>query len=156
MEFSKINYLMSEALDLAQAAYNKNEVPVGCVITDSHGEILARTYNTKEAEQVTTHHAEILAIEEASKKIGSWRLIDCHMFVTLEPCPMCMSAIIQARLSHVYFGAYDVKGGAVSLGFNLHNNEKLNHKVSVSGGFRHLECSKLLSNFFKSKRKSYK
>lgn len=147
---------MSEALDLAQVAYNKNEVPVGCVITNSHGEILAKSFNTKEQEQNSIHHAEILAIEEASKKIGSWRLIDCHLFVTLEPCPMCMSAIIQSRLSKVYFGAYDVKGGAVSLGFNLHNNQKLNHQIAISGGFRHLECSKLLSDFFKSKRKQYK
>lgn len=156
MEFDQINYMMSLALDEAHEAYKQNEVPVGCVITNKHGDVLAKTYNTKETLQNPTHHAEILAIQKAAERLGSWRLIDCNLYVTLEPCPMCMSAIIQARLNSVYFGAYDPKGGAVSLGFNIHNNEKLNHKVHLSGGFKHRECSQLISNFFKSKRSHYK
>ena len=156
MEFDKINYLMSIALDEAHEAYKKNEVPVGCVITNKHGDIIAKSFNTKEMEQNPIHHAEIMAIETAANKLNSWRLLDCNLYVTLEPCPMCMSAIIHARIKNVYFGAYDPKGGAVSLGFNLHHNENLNHKINLSGGFRHRECSQLISNFFKAKRNQYK
>ena len=156
MEFSKINYLMTKALDQAHLAYTKNEVPVGCVITNAHGDIIAEAFNTKETEQNPTHHAEMIAIEMAAKSLKSWRLLDCSLYVTLEPCPMCMSAIIQSRVKNVYFGAYDPKGGAVSLGFNLHRNESLNHQVSVGGGFKHRECSQIISNFFRAKRNQYK
>lgn len=147
---------MSKAIDLAFKAGKLDEVPIGAIITNDSGEILAETHNTKEETQNPCHHAEILAISQASKKLQNWRLIDCDIFVTLEPCPMCMAALSQARIRNVYFGAYDPKGGALSLGFNLHNDKRLNHKINVFGGFKHIECSKIISNFFRKKRKNYK
>jgi tRNA(adenine34) deaminase len=155
VKFSDINYLMSYAVDLATQAENLGEVPVGAVITDKAGRILAKTHNTKEYTNNACNHAEILAIKEASENLRSWRLVDCNLYVTLEPCPMCMSAISQARIKNVYFGAYDIKGGAVSLGKSLHNDKRLNHKVNVFGGFKNIECSKQISNFFRRKRKTY-
>lgn len=156
MEFHKINYLMSIAYDEAYEASIEDEVPVGAVITNSHGDIIAKAHNTKEKNQFVCDHAEVLAIKEASKALESWRLNDCSLFVTLEPCPMCMSAIQQSRIKNVYFGAYDQKGGAISLGFNIHQNPALNHNVNIFGGFRHIQCSKMISNFFKQKRRRYK
>ena len=155
MKFDQINYFMSIAIDYAHQAFARDEVPVGAVITNKHGDILAKTHNEKELNQNACHHAEILAIEEASKKIKSWRLIDCDLYVSLEPCPMCLAALSQARVKNIYFGAYDPKGGGVSLGLNLHKDKRLNHKLNVFGGFKHIECSMIVSNFFKSKRKSY-
>ena len=156
MKFPNIDYLMSIALDEANRAYGLQEVPVGCVITDKSGVILAKTHNLKETNQNACHHAEILAIAEASKALSSWRLVDCELFVTLEPCPMCMSAISQARIKNVYFGAYDKKGGAASLGLNHHADPRLNHKLNLFGGFSHLKCSKIISDFFQAKRKNYR
>ncbi len=156
MEFNKINYIFSLALDQAYQASRFDEVPVGAIITDKHGEIIAKAHNTKEQKQNPCHHAEILAIEQASQKLNSWRLLDCDLYVTLEPCPMCMSALVQSRIKNIYFGAYDPKGGAISLDLNLHQNDKFNHKINTYGGFKHLECSKLLSDFFKQKRRRYK
>jgi len=147
---------MSIALDLGYEATKKDEVPVGAVITDKHGEILAKAFNTKEQTQNPCHHAEIVAISEATKKLNSWRLLDCSIYVTLEPCPMCMAALSQARIKNVYFGAYDPKGGAVSLGLNLHKDSRLNHKLNVYGGFKHIQCSKMVSDFFRKKRLTYK
>ncbi len=155
MQFDLINYTMTHAIDLAQQAANLGEVPVGAVITDKAGRVIAKAHNTKERELNACNHAEILAIKEASEYMRSWRLVDCDLYVTLEPCPMCMGALSQARIRNVYFGAYDTKGGAISLGKKLHNDERLNHKINVYGGFKHLECSKLISDFFKRKRKNY-
>ena len=147
---------MSKAIDLAHKAFSFNEVPVGCLIVDDEGHIIAESYNTKEYDQVATHHAEILAIERASQKLNSWRLIDCSLYVTLEPCPMCMGAIIQSRIKNVYFGAYDPKGGAISQGLNIHQHPNLNHRCHLSGGHKHRECGKILSDFFKQKRSHYR
>ena len=147
---------MSLAIDEAQKAYTALEVPVGCVITDPTGNVVAKTYNTKEQNNNSCDHAEILAIKIASEKANNWRLTNHSIFVTLEPCPMCLSAIAQARLENLYFGAFDPKGGAISLGYHLHNDPRLNHKVKVMGGIKQLESGKLLSDFFKMKRKSYK
>ncbi len=155
MNIEQVNYFMSVAIDLAHDAFKKDEVPVGAVITNKFGDVIARTYNTKEQTQNACHHAEILAITEASQKLNSWRLLDCNLFVTLEPCPMCLAALSQARIKNIYFGAYDPKGGSVSLGQNLHKDERLNHKINVFGGFKHLECSQLVSKFFRQKRKQY-
>jgi tRNA(adenine34) deaminase len=156
MQFSQLNYFMSLAQDQADLAFSKQEVPIGCVITNELGDILGVGHNLKETEQNACHHAEILAIAEASKKLDAWRLTDCSLFVTLEPCPMCMSAISQSRIKSVYFGAYDTKGGSISLGLNLHNDSRLNHRTNVYGGYKHIECAKTLSSFFKVKRKNYK
>jgi tRNA(adenine34) deaminase len=148
-------WIMDEALIEADKAYREDEVPIGAVIVDAKGSILARTHNKKEKSFNPCGHAEILAIVEAAKKINNWRLIDCSIFVTLEPCPMCMGAIVQARISNLYFGAYDPKGGALSLNYNLHKDKRLNHSFNVVGGIKHFECSKILSNFFREKRAGY-
>ena len=149
-------WLMDEALIEADKAYREDEVPIGAVVVDSMGAILSRSHNTKEKKHNPCGHAEILAITEAAKKISNWRLIDCSLYVTLEPCPMCLSAMIQARIGTLYFGAYDSKGGSLSLNYNFYKDQKLNHAFPVVGGLRHFECSKLLSQFFREKRDSYK
>lgn len=148
-------WLMDEALKEADKAYREDEVPIGAVIVDPAGTILSRAHNHKEKAHNPCGHAEILAITEACKKINNWRLIDCSMYVTLEPCPMCLSALVQTRIGHLYFGAYDAKGGALSLNYNFYKDQKLNHSFPVTGGLRHFECSRLLSTFFKEKRSSY-
>ena len=148
-------WLMDEALKEADKAYREDEVPIGAVIVDSAGTILSRSHNHKEKAHNPCGHAEILAITEACKNIGNWRLLDCSIYVTLEPCPMCLSALVQARIGHLYFGAYDTKGGALSLNYNFYKDQKLNHSFPVLGGLRHFECSRLLSTFFKEKRSTY-
>ena len=148
-------WLMDEALKEAQKAYREDEVPIGAVIVDEKGNILARAHNEKEKVFNPCGHAEIIAITEACKKIGNWRLSNCAVYVTLEPCPMCLSAMIQARIGKLLFGAYDPKGGALSLNYNFYKDQKLNHSFPVLGGLRHFECSRLLSTFFKEKRSNY-
>lgn len=148
-------WIMDEALKEADKAYREDEVPIGAVVVDDKGHILARAHNQKEKVFNPCGHAEILAIIEASKKLGNWRLTGCSIFVTLEPCPMCLSAMIQARIGKLYFGAYDAKGGALSLNYNFYKDSKLNHSFPVMGGIRHFECSKVLSTFFKEKRSQY-
>ena len=119
---------MKEALKEAKKAYDKLEVPVGAVIVKD-GEIIARAHNLKETKFDTTNHAEIIAIQKASKKLKSWRLLDCEMYVTLEPCSMCAGAIINSRIKKVYIGANDEKTGAVGSVLNLFEDYKFNHKV---------------------------
>lgn len=148
-------WLMDEALKEAEKAYREDEVPIGAVIVDSAGTIISRAHNHKERAHNPCGHAEILAITEACKKISNWRLVDCSIYVTLEPCPMCLSALVQTRIGHLYFGAYDSKGGALSLNYNFYKDQKLNHCFPVMGGLRHIECSRILSIFFKEKRTSY-
>ena len=148
-------HFMKEALKQAKKAYNKLEVPVGAIIV-KNGKIIARAYNQKESKFDTTKHAEILAIQKASKKLNSWRLIDCDMYVTLEPCPMCAGAIIQSRIKNVYYGTKDEKSGAVGSVLNLFEDYKFNHKPEFKYGILENECSNLLKNFFKDLRKSKK
>ena len=143
---------MKEALKEAQKAYEKLEVPVGAVIVKD-GKIIARAYNQKETKFDTTKHAEILAIQKASKKLKSWRLIDCEMYVTLEPCPMCAGAIIQSRIKKVYYGVADEKTGAVGSKLNLFKDYKFNHNVEVENGILTDKCKELLQNFFIELRK---
>ncbi len=145
-------WFMGLALEEADKAWRLEEVPIGAVIVSSEGEVLARAHNLKESAHNPCGHAELLAIQEASQKISSWRLNDCRLYVTLEPCPMCLSAIGQARLAQVIFGAYDPKGGAISLGYALHKDPRLNHRFAVVGGVHHYECSRRLSQFFKERR----
>ncbi len=156
MKNKDIDLYFDSALRLAEDAFFQEEVPVGAVIISKTGEILSEAHNLKEKNNDVTAHAEILAIKEAAKKIGSWRLTGCSIIVTLEPCPMCLSAIAQSRIKNLYFGAYDKKGGALSLGYNFSSDSRLNHKFNIYGGFKHYECSTLLSNFFKRKRKNYR
>ena len=143
---------MKEALKEAKKAYDKLEVPVGAVIVKD-GKIIARAHNLKETKYDTTKHAEILAIQKASKKLNSWRLIDCEMYVTLEPCSMCAGALINSRIKKVYIGASDKKTGAVGSVFNLLEDYIFNHKVEYEKGVMQDECEKILKEFFKELRK---
>ena len=142
---------MREALKEAKKAYRKLEIPVGAVIV-KNGEIIAKTHNKKESKKDTTKHAEILAIQEASKKLDNWRLMDCEMYVTLEPCPMCAGAIIQSRIKKVYIGTMDEKTGACGSVLNLLKDYKFNHEVEVEIGIMQKDCEELLKQFFKELR----
>ena len=137
---------MREALKEAEKCIDTGDVPIGCVIV-KNGEIIARGHNTREAFHTALGHAEINAIGNACKSIGSWRLENCAIYVTLEPCPMCAGAIINSRIGEVYFGAYDKKGGAVGGIINLFE-ENFNHKPKVQGGILKDECALILQNFF--------
>ena len=142
---------MKEALKEAQKAYKKLEVPVGAIIVKD-GKIVARAHNLKETKNDTTKHAEILAIEKASKKLSNWRLIDCEMYVTLEPCPMCAGAIVNSRIKKVNIGAMDEKTGAVGSVLNLFEDYTFNHKVEAETGVMEKECQEHLKKFFKELR----
>ena len=146
---------MKEALKEAQKAYNKLEVPVGCVIVKDD-KIIARGHNLKEIKNDTTMHAELIAIRKASKKLESWRLNDCEMYVTLEPCSMCAGAIINARIKKVYIGTLDEKTGAVGSVLNLFKDYTFNHVVDVEQGILQEECQQILKKFFKELRKQKK
>ena len=146
---------MKEALKEAQKAFDKWEVPVGCVIVKD-GKIIARAHNIKELSNDTTKHAEILAIQKASKKLGAWRLLDCDMYVTLEPCSMCAGAIINSRISNLYYGASDEKTGAVGSVLNLSDDYTFNHKVNYEKGILKDECENILKSFFKELRQKKK
>ena len=142
---------MQAAIKEAKKAYEKLEVPVGAVIVKD-GKIISRGYNIKEEKKDTTKHAEIIAIQKASKKLGGWRLNDCEMYVTLEPCPMCAGAIIQSRIKKVYIGAMDEKTGACGSVLNLFEDYEFNHKVEIETGILEIECNELLKKFFKELR----
>jgi tRNA(adenine34) deaminase len=151
METNK-EYYMKQALKEAEKAYKKLEVPVGAVIVKD-GKIIARAHNQKETKTDTTKHAEILAIQKASKKLQAWRLINCEMYVTLEPCTMCAGAIINSRIKKLYIGAMDEKTGAVGSVLNLFKDYQFNHNVEAENGIMKEECEKILKNFFKELRK---
>ena len=146
---------MKKALKEAKKAYDKLEIPVGAIIVKD-GKIIARAHNQKETKFDTTKHAEILAIQKASKKLKSWRLIDCEMYVTLEPCTMCAGAIINSRIKKIYIGASDEKTGAVGSVLNLFDDYKFNHKPEYEKGILEQDCSEILKRFFKDLRKSKK
>ena len=150
-----IEKYMKEALKEAKKAYEKDEVPVGAVIVKD-GKIVARAHNIKETKLDTTCHAEILAIKKASKKLESWRLEGCTMYVTLEPCPMCAGALIQSRIDKVVIGTMDYKTGACGSVLNLLKDFKFNHTVQVETGILKEECESILQDFFKELRKKKK
>ena len=143
---------MYEALLEAKKAAEENEVPVGAVIVKD-GEIIARGRNMREKKQNPLSHAEIEAINEASKKLNSWHLDDCELYVTLEPCPMCTGAIINSRIKTVIFGAYDLKAGCMDSVINL-CDYPFNHKVEIYGGICEEKCTELLKNFFREVREN--
>ena len=143
---------MKLAIKEAKKAYDKNEIPVGAVIVKDD-KVIARAHNLKEIKNDTTKHAEILAIQKASKKLESWRLEGCEMYVTLEPCSMCAGALIQARLKKVYIGTMDYKTGACGSVLNLLKDYKFNHEVEIESGVLQDECENLLKDFFKNLRK---
>ncbi len=140
---------MREALRLAERAKKKGEVPIGAVVV-ADGRIVGRGYNTRTRSQMATAHAEMRAIDRACKKLHSWRLPDAELYVTLEPCPMCMGAALNARIARIYFGAYEQKGR--SLTAELANANLLNHRVEVTGGVLQEECAAVLTSFFTEMR----
>ncbi|MFK5884162.1 MAG: tRNA adenosine(34) deaminase TadA [Candidatus Izemoplasma sp.] len=142
---------MKIALKQAKKAYKKGEVPIGAVIV-SKGKIVAKAYNTREKSNLAIGHAEIMAITKANKKLKTWRLEDCTLYVTIEPCPMCAGAIIQSRVKKVVYGAKDIKSGAHTSVTNLFDL-KFNHHVQVKDGVMQKECGKIISVFFKELRK---
>ncbi len=143
---------MKEALKEAKRAYKKDETPVGAVIVKD-GTIIARAHNEKELKSDPTLHAEISAIRKACKKLGDWRLNDCDLYVTLEPCAMCAGAIIQARVGRLFIGTPDPKAGAVGSVVDLLGVQEFNHRVEVSFGLLEEECSVILKDFFRELRK---
>ena len=138
------------AIEMANQAYKADEVPVGAVIV-KNGEIIATGRNNREETHDATGHAETLAIRQACERLGTWRLDDCELYVTLEPCPMCMGAIINSRIKRVVFGAKDAKAGACGSVINL-NNYPFNHKPEIVSGIMNDECHSILSDFFANKR----
>ena len=144
---------MREAVHLARKAKKKGEVPIGAVVV-CDGKIIGRGHNRRTGRQIATAHAEIEAIEKACRKLHSWRLPDCEIYVTLEPCPMCMGAILNARIKKVYFGAYEAKGR--SLTDVIAGSGVLNHKAEVCGGVMEEECAAILSGFFSEMRERTK
>jgi tRNA(adenine34) deaminase len=145
------HYFMGEALRQAGRAYEADEVPVGAVIVRA-GRIIARASNQVELLKDATAHAEMLAITQAENALGDWRLTDCTLYVTKEPCPMCAGALVHARLLRVVFGAPDPKGGAAGSLLNLLQMPTLNHRCEITGGVREEECRALLRSFFQDQR----
>ncbi len=136
---------MKAALSCAKKALAEGEVPIGAVVV-LDGKIISRGHNRRTKKQIATAHAEIEAIEKACKKLGSWRIPECEIYVTLEPCPMCMGAMLNARIKKVYFGAYEAKGRSMTHALAV--SDLVNHKIEVEGGIMREECSEILSDFF--------
>ena len=147
-----MHFFMKEALVEAQKAYEQGEIPVGCVIVYNNA-IIARAHNQRERNRNTLHHAEVLAIDAACKALGDWRLDQCDLYVTLEPCLMCTGAILNARIRIVYFGAYDLQAGESELLFRPRYGKLRNPNIKVYEGILKEECQALLDSFFKSIRK---
>lgn len=142
---------MLQAIEEAKKAQTINEVPIGAVIVFKN-EIIATGHNVRESSQTTLSHAELIAIEQANQIIGSWRLEDCTLYVTLEPCPMCAGAIVQSRIKRVVYGAADPKAGCAGSLMNLLQDPRFNHQVELTSGVMEKECSLLLKDFFKQLR----
>ncbi|MEY2364052.1 tRNA adenosine(34) deaminase TadA [Lysinibacillus capsici] len=149
--FDADRLFMKQALEEAQQAALLGEVPIGAVLV-YEGKIIARAHNLRETTQNATTHAELLVIQEACKKIGSWRLEDTTLYVTLEPCPMCAGAILQSRVPRVVYGARDQKAGCVDSLYHLLNDERFNHECDVTEGILAEECGQILTDFFKALR----
>lgn len=153
--FEKDRLFMQEALIEAEKAAALGEVPIGAVIV-YEDEIIARAHNLRETTQNALTHAESMAIQQACEKIGSWRLENTILYVTLEPCPMCAGAILQSRIPRVVYGARDVKAGCVDSLYRLLNDARFNHECEVTEGVLHEQCGAVLSNFFKALRERKK
>lgn len=146
---------MAEALVEAERAAGLAEVPIGAVIVHQ-GNIIARAHNRRELDQDPTAHAELMAIRQAADQLGSWRLLECSLYVTLEPCIMCMGALILARVPRLIYACRDPKAGAVGSIYELHQDERFNHRVDVTEGILEQKCSQLLSGFFQQLREKRK
>lgn len=145
------DYWMKKALDQAVLAYDQDEVPVGAVIVHQD-RVIAEACNQRETLNDPTAHAEMIAITQAAESLGSWRLLDCILYVTLEPCPMCAGAIVQARIPYVVYGATDPKAGACHTLFQITSDVRLNHQAAVMGGVMQDDCRALLQQFFRQQR----
>ena len=144
---------MQAALKCAQKALEEGEVPIGAVVV-LDGKVISRGHNRRTKKQIATAHAEVEAIEKACKKLKSWRIPECEIYVTLEPCPMCMGAMLNARIKKVYFGAFEGKGRSMTA--QLAEANLVNHKIKVEGGVMEKECAEILSSFFSSMRERTK
>ena len=144
---------MGQALEEARAAVAEDEVPVGCVIVSLEQGVIARAHNQRETLKDPTAHAEMIAITQAAQALNSWRLEQCILYVTLEPCPMCAGAIVLARLPMVVYGTTDPKAGACHSLFQITSDARLNHRAQVVGGVLAQECATMLSDFFANKRR---
>jgi tRNA(adenine34) deaminase len=142
---------MRMAIEEAKKAMLLREVPVGAVIV-KEGRVIARGHNLRETIKSATAHAEIMAINEACTKLNGWRLFGCEMYVTLEPCPMCAGALVNARIDKIVYGAKDFKRGACGSIYNIANDKRLNHILEIEGGVLEEECKQLLQDFFREKR----
>jgi len=142
---------MKLAIEEAKKAKKIGEVPIGAIIVHDQ-DVIAAGYNIRETTQTTLSHAELIAIERANEKIGSWRLEDCTLYVTIEPCPMCAGAIIQSRIKRVVFGATDPKAGCAGTIINLLQMDEFNHQVEITNGVLKNECQELMKQFFKKIR----
>ncbi len=142
---------MKRALLEANKAKEKDEVPIGCVIVKDN-QIIARGHNNRESKNDVSSHAEMEAIRKANKKLKSWRLVDCDLYVTIEPCLMCMGAIYQSHIKNVYYGSEDPKGGAAISVIEFDNIKNLNHYPHIEGGVLKEECSNIVKEYFKNKR----
>ena len=147
---------MQLAFQQAKKAQNLGEVPIGAIVVAPDGQVIGEGFNRRELDQDSTQHAEMIAIREACNNLGTWRLIDCSLFVTLEPCPMCAGAIINSRLKSLYFGALDPKAGAAGSVVNLFDIKKVNHHPNVIRGLYREEASQMLKDFFKDIRQKQK
>ena len=144
---------MAKALCQAQAAARKGEVPVGAVVV-REGRIVSRAHNLRETRRDPAAHAELIALQRAAKQLGGWRLMDCTVYVTLEPCPMCAGAMINARVARVVFGAFDPKAGCCGTLYQLIQDGRFNHTCPVTGGVLEAECAGILKEFFARKRRN--
>lgn len=143
---------MTEALNEARKAFNLGEIPIGAIICDRYGKIIARAHNLREKTHDATAHAEVLAIKQACEKLQNWRLTDCTLYVTLEPCPMCAGALFMSRIKRVVYGKSDWRAGACESVFNIVNNPYLNHQIEVRAGVKEDDCIALLKQFFQNQR----
>src|SRR6059058_4141661 len=148
-------YFMLEALRMARKAVKAGEVPVGAVVV-REGRVIGRAYNQVELLKDATAHAEMLALTQAEEAVGDWRLADCTLYVTKEPCPMCAGAIVHVRLARVVFGVADPKAGAAGSALNLLQFPTLNHRCAITSGVRESECRSLLQTFFANQRAAQK
>ena len=146
-------YFMNIALELAKEAGERGEVPVGAIIVDKNDEIISKAYNLRETDKNAVAHAELIAIQDACKTLGGWRLSGCTLYVTLEPCPMCTGAIVNSRIERVVFGAYDMQAGCCGSVANF-NAYPFNHAFDIVGGVMETECREVLTQFFNNKRKN--
>ena len=144
---------MSLALKEAIKARELDEVPIGCVIVKDN-KVISRGFNHRELKNDVTSHAEIEAIRKASKKLGDWQLIDCDLYVTIEPCLMCTGAIIQSHIRHIYYGSEDPKGGGLVSSINIKDVNNLNHYPEITGGILREKCSSIVKEYFANKRKN--